>query len=789
MRNVSVLFVGAVFTAFSLSVQAVAFRPAATEIVTGEQPSAVVRFAARELKAFCEGALGGEVPVVDRPTSGRAAIHLGMNEWMAAGFPTNRFTRDALAIREKDGAVYVAGIDDEKADSFHAVATGGIWSQLYERGTIFGVYEFAERFLGVRMYFPGELGTVIPKAPQVEVPVGTDILLAPTFLDRSVSTHSGGAWFEPIPEPKNPYMKSRRDWPLKNLQSYRLRLETFNRPCCHGSNGFRYLERFRDSHPEYFALLGNGKRGFDPSAGHVGQLCWSSGLMEEMYLDVKTCLLGGDAQSRGLKRWGYNTRGGKMVDVMPQDGYQRCHCEKCTRAYTDERHYATDLIWGQVANLANRLRAENVPGEVMMMAYTPYRRVPQVELPPNVQVMVAETGPWAVADPVEWKRENEEVAAWVKKLGHKVWLWNYANKYGTLKIDDVPSSTPRAVSRYYKSVLPHVTGAYMESECDRYLYNYLNYYVFSRVAWHPEEDVEAILAEHHRLMFGAAAPEMAKFFDALERCWAERVAGDTIETPLGPVGKVPGDYALWTEVYSPALLTQLDQWLAAAAAKCAPDSVERRRIALFRREYFRPLAEKARRYLASISVTAAQADRAAHPERRNFVVNGDFTQPRAATGRHYGVFEKGKWKGGWITDLKETNCVSLAQEAPAGLSRSLKLSCAQPTRVNVTQYFRGQGTQMVPGRRYRISFFVKLENVAPAGSDGGFGARVWHDRNVWFPDHRLTGSTDWIHQEYFFTAGPGADKCENTLTFLLWNATGSVYVTGVLLEELGPAAK
>lgn len=32
-----------------------------------------------------------------------------------------------------------------------------------ERATLFGVYEFLMRYAGVRMYFQGEPGTIIPK--------------------------------------------------------------------------------------------------------------------------------------------------------------------------------------------------------------------------------------------------------------------------------------------------------------------------------------------------------------------------------------------------------------------------------------------------------------------------------------------------------------------------------------------------------------------------------------------------------------------------------------------------
>ena len=171
-------------------------------------------------------------------------------------------------------------------------------------------------------------------------------------------------------------------------------------------------------------------------------------------------------------------------------------------------------------------------------------------------------------------------------------LWNYPDKVDcwNLEMKDIPQLAPRAWASYYRAVAPHVTGAFAESESDRWLYNYLNYYVFSRVCWNPDADVEAILAEHHRLMFGSAAKEMAEFFDTLEKCWMKVVA-KPFDTPLGPgVCAAPTDEELRRDIYSPQVLSRFAALLRAAESKVAPSSLEARRIALFRREYFEPLA-------------------------------------------------------------------------------------------------------------------------------------------------------------------------------------------------------
>ena len=220
-------------------------------------------------------------------------------------------------------------------------------------------------------------------------------------------------------------------------------------------------------------------------------------------------------------------------------------------------------------------------------------RIPTNDIPENVDVFVARRGPWAEGTAIG-VREKDEVRRWHEKLGRKVSLWNYPDKVDcwNLEMKDIPQLAPRAWARYYRAVAPHVTGAFAESESDRWIYNYLNYYVFARICWNPDADVEVILAEHHRLMFGAAAQEMAAFFDTLESCWMKVVA-HPFDTPLGPgVCKAPTEEELRTTIYSPEVRARLSALLRAAEAKVAHGSLEARRIALFRREYLEPLCRR-----------------------------------------------------------------------------------------------------------------------------------------------------------------------------------------------------
>ena len=589
MRNhlkVAGLAALAAVTAFSATLE-----PGKTEIVVAKGAAPVVTFAAKELKHFLDGVLSCDVPVVAAPTAGRTPIHLGADEWTrAAGICVDGFARDAFRIVVTDGAVFIAGRDDPKANPERAMQKN-VWLQHYERATLFGAYEFLERYAGVRMYFPGELGEIVPKSARLEI-APADFTVAPNMTGRHYSFFGEGVWFE------GEKRDSASTGPLRWLHSYRLRMQTESVPFCHGLSHRNYVRRFHKTHPEYFCLKADGTRDINLAVRHTGQLCHTSGIWEEIYQDAKSYLMGEKADVRGVLNphgkvgWWYSCQGGKYIDLMPADGMVRCTCANCEAAYDrdDPGNYMDTMIWTQMAKVGNRLIKEGVPGFVTQMAYQPYRRVPDVDLPTNVLVMVAERGPWSVPYPDQMKREQEEIAAWSRKLGHRVAIWTYPCKYGKRKVPDIPDMSPWMWGKYYRAVAPWVNHIYAESETDRFLYLHLDYYVLSRVTWDPRVDTDAVIAEYFRLMYGPAAGEMEEIFRSMEKKWTTGFLAQAEDTMWGPTFRPVSPEDCWNEVYGAKTLARYAELFSAAEAKTAEGSLERRRVALMRRELLDPLA-------------------------------------------------------------------------------------------------------------------------------------------------------------------------------------------------------
>ena len=569
-----------------------ALAPGGVEIVVAKDASKVVKFAAKEMKHFLDGAFSCNVPVVDAPTGVRTPIHLGDNKWSReAGIAVEGMARDSFRIVVTGKAVFIAGRDDATADPERAF-TRSVWSHHYERATLFGVYEFLERYVGVRMYFPGELGEIVPKARRIDVPAA-DFTVAPDMPGRSYSYFDEGAWFEG--ERRDAESTVRLRW----LNSYRLRMQTRYLPFNHGLSHRGYLRRFGESHPEYFRLNKDGSRDVNLALGkRSGKLCYTSGVWEEIYQDAKSYLKGEDANVRGVINpagdvgWWYSCQEGRFVDLMPHDGMVPCECAKCKAAYDANavgNNYMNTIIWSNMAKIGNRLISEGVPGYVTQMAYQPYARVPDVALPPNILVMVAKRGPWSVPYPDDLKHEYADIAAWAKKLGRKVAIWTYPCKYGKRNVPNIPSLSPWAWGRYYKDIAPWVSHIFAQSDSDRFIHHHLDHYVLSRVAWNTKVDVDAAIDEYFQLMYGAAAPEMKALFRSLERKWTVGFLSRGENTVWGPSFNVASPEDRWGRVYTAELLAKYDLLFDRALKKTAEGSLERRRVELMRRELLEPL--------------------------------------------------------------------------------------------------------------------------------------------------------------------------------------------------------
>lgn len=553
------------------------------EIVVGRTPYPVAAFAAQELQTFLGSVIGEEPPVVAVRSGAVPAIYVGSSEWAGAWCRDLwSLPRDAFVIRTVGDVVFIGGRDDLRIDPMRDQSGN------YERATLFGVYEFLERFAGVRFYFPGEMGTVVPANPDLSLP-GIVLYEEPDFDQRRIYAGPDSRWYEDL----DPKAATR----TRILTFLRHRQQTFYIPCCHGLSRRALANRFGAEHPDWFALLPNGQRDTDLALpGHHGHLCYlSPGLRDQIYRESEAYLLGKPAEaigmttSSGIVAYDHNAFQPGYVDLCPQDGLgesQWCQMPECKR-YWDEGRQG-ELLWGMVADIANRLKANGIPGYVTNFAYGAVRGVPDVELPDNVLVQVCISGPWNDRIEAQQQANDELIRAWNQKTkcGTKVWLWNYMNNYNGQVPPGVPPVSTALIQGYYSRLAADIRGAFNESEIDYWLHNYLNYYVFHRMMWNSGTDVAAVVAEHNRLMFGAGAEPMARFYARLEEIWTTSFLGQVMDTPLGPQRLKRSEREVWDEIYTDSVMAELEGCFTQAATLAAADPRALARIGFMRQTFF-----------------------------------------------------------------------------------------------------------------------------------------------------------------------------------------------------------
>ena len=569
----------------------------AVEVVV-EKGTLLLNYGAGDLKNFLKEAAGIDVKIVNAPTKNWKGISLilGDNSFARkAGIDINKLPPEGFYIVRKGNRIFLAGKDrhDRSPD-------GNNWQQTYKRGTLSAIYDFLERFASVRFYFPGPEGTVVPVKDALYLPEKIHIMDRPDMNFRNYYTTHNAKYYPSYPNYKRGDGKANGD----ALTRTRLRFSEFVPPSGHGLNYLEYLRRFGKTHPEYFALMENGKRYNDPNQPQRGQLCFSSPLREVIYQDAKAYFTGKSARSIGLKAWHYNNARDGYICLSPQDWFYMCCCEKCSKVapggrgkiYSDPviRKRVSNFMWGFYAEIANRLTREGIKGRIKQSIYPPYDIIPDFKIPSNIRLQICLNAKGGD------KADTEFMQKWFEATGkRKLDVWTYSiGKHMSKQIPGIIPMYPRNIVRFLDDNARYINGTFYEAESDYFLFQYLNFYVMAKKMWDNSLTADQLLSEHHRVMFGKGAPYMAEFYDSLEEKWGQKILGNTVDTGLGPTNKVPQDYEIWNKIISPAVIREYDALFDKALKAAAGDKGAVKRIQFIRKHLFGPLKATAAMYAA-----------------------------------------------------------------------------------------------------------------------------------------------------------------------------------------------
>ncbi len=434
--------------------------------------------AAEELRSYLKQITGADFAIT-------APAQVGTRPVIAVGPGAARAIAPDLALDAArlgdDGIVWATR-------GANLVLTGGAGSK---RGTLYAVYEFVEKQLGVRWWTPTE-STVPHKRTLRIAPI--DRVYVPQIAYRDI-LHTD---LQALPEAGGP---------ASAANAARMRFAVRQRVnghagwiapewgghyqiigWCHTFYAWMPPDKYFAAHPEWYSLIG-GKR-----TAENAQLCCTN---EEMVAELARNVL---AQIRANPDAGY-------ISVSQNDSAGNCQCPKC-RAIDEAEGSPSGSLLYCVNKVAEAVEKEYPNFKVETLAYWYTRKPPKTVHPrPNVLIRLAIIERWS-AQPVESEQNrqiHEDMKAWAA-IAPNLFVWDYIDNMWCLFIAHPNSHIIVPDARTYAQ--NHVVGVFYEGDDATVSVgeDELRAYLMAHALWDPSVDSEALIGEFLRGYYGKAAP-------------------------------------------------------------------------------------------------------------------------------------------------------------------------------------------------------------------------------------------------------------------------------------------
>jgi len=432
-------------------------------IVVAPAASPSGHWAAEELQAHIEACTGVTLPIVEAaPADGAPMIVLGCGP-----------AAQGLGV---DPSAEVLG---EQGYVVRTVTPHLVIAGTAAAGTLYGVYDFLERRMGVRWYAPG-----VTKTPAVtDVPLPEeDRVERPAFAWRHTSYTWPGRDAAFMARVGSNSGEGGADHPQGIQYAFDGRAHSY----------FRFVSpgEFFDSHPEYFSEIGGVRRKDET------QLC----LTNPDVLEIVT--------ERMLKRMGEYPHY-RQHNFSQMDWYSYCECVRCSAMNARYGTMGGTQFWF-VNQLAERTSKRYPDKLIGTLAYIYTEQPPKgMAMHPNVAVWLCHMFPSCDSHPIETCPLNADYKRraldWAASCSH-VYIWHYivdfAHYYN-------PFPNFRAMAgdmAFYRDI--GVEGIYLQAMGHRGgggEFSLLRPYYGMKLLWDPGQDAEALMRDFLYGYYGAAA--------------------------------------------------------------------------------------------------------------------------------------------------------------------------------------------------------------------------------------------------------------------------------------------
>lgn len=453
-------------------------------IVIPERPTVIEVQAAMVLQDYIQRISGAMLPMTsDNVRTQGAEILIGnVNRPELPTVPKDKLGKDGLYIRSTGRSL---------------VITGGT-----DKGVLYGVYTFLEKYLGCRKYSAAV--TNVPKQKTI-VLNSIDDLQLPGFSYREELY------------PANARDPEYMAW--HKLDSHYGLPDTGNEwgSWVHTFNSLLSTKEFGETNPEYFSFYdgmrhpGNTTRGRPES-----QLCLSN--PDVLEIVCKNLQVSIDQNPTALY-W----------SVSQNDNVNYCRCDACAELDakysahvpgsimygTHVNEYYSPLGMGSLLTFVNKV-AERFPDKIISTLAYQYTRVPPKDLVPreNVNIMLCSIESirnvtLQEGDPAFCK----DLIGWTK-LTNNIIIWDYVVQFRNLisPFPNIHTLQPNlkylrdsGVSAMFEQGSPETGGEFHE----------LKAYLIAKLMWNPDVDVNEVINDFLSGYYGEAAPMIREYMDVL----------------------------------------------------------------------------------------------------------------------------------------------------------------------------------------------------------------------------------------------------------------------------------
>lgn len=443
-------------------------------IVVPENASERVKTAAGTLQAYLKKSTGATLAVTSDPGE-LAAIHVGRTLYV------DRIAPDIAGLDE-DG--YVFESPDPKN---FIILGGGDW------GTEFGVYEFLERYVGVRWLMPGTAGEsvpahtslVIPREPVRDQPVYN---VSRTFSGAKVGSADEIEW----------------------VQFNRARFDRLARQ--HNLNGLFPVSKFGKTNPEFYPIL-DGARFLPPNDKNVAwQPNFSApGIVEAAAEQIDAYFQNNpEASSYSLA-----TNDTRSFDESPESLARRTGTINAL-GYDDVSNdyfpWANAVVEKVLEKYPNRWFGTQAYCETL-------------EAPTNIEKLSDRLVPHITYERMRWSDPKLRAAdqalteRWAKVAPTLGW---YDYTYGLSYL--VPRVWFHLMQEYLQWGAEHNVRSFHGDYIPNWSGEGPKTWLMMKLLWNPNRDVDALLDDWYQHAVGAeAAPKLREYYAIWEKFWTKDI--------------------------------------------------------------------------------------------------------------------------------------------------------------------------------------------------------------------------------------------------------------------------